>query len=67
MALAGLLSGHGLALLLLPASSPGSQLLQQAFRSGQKLLHVTIGFRTEVGAIEDRDLEKDLGPVPPLG
>jgi hypothetical protein len=42
-------------------------LFQQAFRSGQELLHVTIGFRTKVGAIEDRNLEKGLGSVPPLG
>jgi hypothetical protein len=42
-------------------------LLQQTFRNSEKLLHVTIGFRTEVGAIEDRNLKKDLGPVVPLG
>ena len=66
MALAGLLSGQGLSLLLLPASSSRAQLLQQTFRNSEQLLHVTIGFRTEVGAIENRDLKKDLSPVVPL-
>ena len=67
MALAGFFSGQGLALLVLPGASPGSQLFEQTFRSRNEFLHMTIRFRTEVGTIEDRDLEKNLGPVPPLG
>lgn len=52
MALAELLSGHRLGFLLLPRSSPDSQLFQQAFPNHHEFLHMTTGWCTEVGAIE---------------